>query len=790
MSTTTAAYVCLVHPYCQIHSEYSCFCVCWQESAQCTYGLTIDKNDRRNDRDGRNIGLPNPMDLDSPSPGERELHSTDNPIRDNDLHTPPTLCDPIDIPRPSIIRYSHLPKTGTDNNKQSYIQTPPGTTECNPISPTNINPERQPRTLSKSNEHIIPKNTDTTNYVTPKSINKRLSPIKHNSPVSKRTKRLPHLRDTYNPRSIGSNNQSSTDNTTPENSDDEPAMEICIETSPLTRGNGQRQSSYTSPCTSHNSTQTKEYTRNEGGHEQITQQPTPQRNTNEYTPTQPLARRLFDGRRHSESDDSDASSTTSRTGLYYTATITRNNIERLPSNPQIGPTFLIFDHGTHYHLLWYATTDSNAHRQLKRIARFINATSAGFTECASTKQTVRHIWKFIQYCIRYGLHSVKRCGFKNDSNITKIMNEIKQLEIPDKTDENHPCRQYAESQKEKHKPKRQFKNITQTITDIIKSNNIETQTDWDLKIDYETKMQLMSEFGLRVNNYIQTILKINRAEFTKQIKQKTLLQIYEDILEDNEFTENDIKGAEWLLILFNKNNINIIEFFAWHEIIKTHRYTKINTIVLNGPTNAGKSMLLELMIKPLKPEEIPRERDNSSFHLDQLPAATVATFEEPLITPTNVGTWKLLMEGKPIKTDIKHKDKERINRIPIWITTASPIDNNVDSNEKAQLQQRFKLFKFTKQIEHNIIKNTKSTIPKCPIYLENKHIAALYISLWDDIFTTIQKLDEQYILGDDKLPIKHKCKELLLQPHLQTQLRLLQKREESSETQETTELEH
>lgn len=90
------------------------------------------------------------------------------------------------------------------------------------------------------------------------------------------------------------------------------------------------------------------------------------------------------------------------------------------------------------------------------------------------------------------------------------------------------------------------------------------------------------------------------------------------------------------------------------------RYQKINTIVFQGPTNAGKSLLLELLIKELQPEEIRRERDNSAFHLDQLPNATIATFEEPLITPNNVGTWKLLLEGKQIKTDIKHKDKENI----------------------------------------------------------------------------------------------------------------------------------
>lgn len=55
------------------------------------------------------------------------------------------------------------------------------------------------------------------------------------------------------------------------------------------------------------------------------------------------------------------------------------------------------------------------------------------------------------------------------------------------------------------------------------------------------------------------------------------------------------------------------------------------------------------------------------------------------------------MEGKTVKTDIKHKDKEGIQRIPIWITTASPITNNVEVNERIQILRRIKLFKFKKK---------------------------------------------------------------------------------------------
>lgn len=101
---------------------------------------------------------------------------------------------------------------------------------------------------------------------------------------------------------------------------------------------------------------------------------------------------------------------------------------------------------------------------------------------------------------------------------------------------------------------------------------------------------------------------------------------------------------------------------AWVCAIKDMRYQKINALVLEGCTNAGKSLLLRNITAVFYPTEIPRERDYSNFHLDQLPTATSALFEEPIITPNNVNTWKLLLEGAETSTDIKNFDKELIPR--------------------------------------------------------------------------------------------------------------------------------
>lgn len=212
----------------------------------------------------------------------------------------------------------------------------------------------------------------------------------------------------------------------------------------------------------------------------------------------------------------------------------------------------------------------------------------------------------------------------------------------------------------------------------------------------------------------------------------------------------------WLLELFEKNNINIIEFLAWVTTIKNMELIKINGLVLEGPTNAGKSMIIDNVIRPLKPEDIPRERDNNGFHLDQLPFAACVIFEEPIITPTNVGTWKLLLEGKITKTDQKHRDKEAIERLPIFMTTATPITANIDNKETEQINQRIKIIQFQCTIEHRREEYTRvsysiNTIPKAPRYITSNDFKILYLIYYKEIQKIQQQLRNEHQMNPERL---------------------------------------
>jgi hypothetical protein len=163
--------------------------------------------------------------------------------------------------------------------------------------------------------------------------------------------------------------------------------------------------------------------------------------------------------------------------------------------------------------------------------------------------------------------------------------------------------------------------------------------------------------------------------------------------------DSNTTNVAWLQNLIEYNDINISNFFSKFILIHSMDITKINTFVLRGQTNTGKSLLLSLLLEDTKPTRISREKDRSNFHLDQLPNSTAVIFEEPIIDQTTIGTWKLLLEGSPIPTDMKHTDKELIHRLPIFITTNHQLWNWVSSDDIPLIQQRIMEFELSKRIQ-------------------------------------------------------------------------------------------
>jgi len=118
------------------------------------------------------------------------------------------------------------------------------------------------------------------------------------------------------------------------------------------------------------------------------------------------------------------------------------------------------------------------------------------------------------------------------------------------------------------------------------------------------------------------------------------------------------------------------------------------------------------------------------------------------------------------KTDMKHRDKEGITRIPIWITTASPIDCHVDANETCQLRQRIKTFVFTHSIQHRddvivdaVVSNIQ-TFRRPPTHITTSHFAYVWLQNLHSILQYITSLDAHNTLNPLRIPIPQNLLEL------------------------------
>jgi hypothetical protein len=233
---------------------------------------------------------------------------------------------------------------------------------------------------------------------------------------------------------------------------------------------------------------------------------------------------------------------------------------------------------------------------------------------------------------------------------------------------------------------------------LIESTNATSYEGFQRKIDSSVKIQLLKQLGSQSKSLTIQLVKIYNLQQNMKIRQTHYLEFITDL----DMSKPHIQNMYWLEEIFIQNNISIPHFLRTFLLIQSMFYQIINTLVLKGPTNTGKSMLFKLLLQPMQPTTISREKYRSSFHLDQLPNSTSIIFEEPIIENTTVGSWKLLMEGNTLQTDLKYSDKEDITRLPIFITTNTDLWSWTEDCEREPLQQRFLQFDLTKKIR-NII---------------------------------------------------------------------------------------
>nr|WOX03042.1 nonstructural protein 1 [Psittaciform chaphamaparvovirus 5] len=131
-------------------------------------------------------------------------------------------------------------------------------------------------------------------------------------------------------------------------------------------------------------------------------------------------------------------------------------------------------------------------------------------------------------------------------------------------------------------------------------------------------------------------------------------------------------------------------FHAW--LTKTD--SKRNTIILQGPSNTGKSAFIKGLKQCIPWGEI--VNTNSGFAFEGLLECTIGVWEEPLISVELAEKTKQVMEGMTTSIPVKYKKPQMLPRTPIIVTTNHDIWRFC-TQEEEMFRNRSWIFQWTQQ---------------------------------------------------------------------------------------------
>lgn len=156
--------------------------------------------------------------------------------------------------------------------------------------------------------------------------------------------------------------------------------------------------------------------------------------------------------------------------------------------------------------------------------------------------------------------------------------------------------------------------------------------------------------------------------------------------------ENDARAIHNIL---RRQNINVAEFddYFWKWI--TRQAGKVNTLILQGPSNTGKSVFVRGLVALARAGSI--INTSSPFFAEGICGSNIGIWEEPLLTAENAEMFKLISEGAPMQLPQKFKKPFNHPGCPILITTNHDITRFCDS-ERGTIMNRCRQFWFNNPV--------------------------------------------------------------------------------------------
>ncbi len=409
-------------------------------------------------------------------------------------------------------------------------------------------------------------------------------------------------------------------------------------------------------------------------------------------------------RRRIGTDDDGSSDDDRDGGEYYTA-VFRKNIDHWNPSKSSRISYFISTHGEgtnneHHHVV-FKSSARNYTRSLRAIASALQLTTSEGQKLHATLQPIRSIKRILYYLLRTG--SWRNVGADLKEILNRIMPNITEIKSEPECKITNYLR---EKRKGTFSNKHSSNNVKwEHIQEMIEKYNAHSTKHLSAIMSLEDSKATFQVVGSTWHPMANKVFDAVNAERYRKITTGT----YMDYIKSNQ-EESKPENVEWLEMLLQENNIPVVNFLTWFIMIIDKKLPKINTFVIKGPPNTGKSMLINLLLQGYPQARISRQGELTPFYLQNLVSKPIGIFEEPRILPTTADDMKLLFGGEPLEVQVKNSDSEKLTRKPIFITSNVSLHDCINRIMYEGIKERCVGFSLTKQIgqgrEIDIPKNT------------------------------------------------------------------------------------
>lgn len=356
---------------------------------------------------------------------------------------------------------------------------------------------------------------------------------------------------------------------------------------------------------------------------------------------------------------------------------------------------LIINHLDHYHFVF-----KSVQRVKKRsITRIFNGGNMDMTQLEKGLMTCQPVinWE------NYKAYLVRKY---NDVQLIGTKLQTLYIDLMSCTDTTKDCMELNRTLRQKkntYMPAVKREQKTNYLMDLITQYDTRHVEELKQHLSADQRLDLYHEFGTQWNEAAKLCIEIYNEKL-KKIQESTL---FEDHIQSNNHKHKceeptkttDIDYAcAWFDQLLEVNKINKTEFLQAVTDVMNKKYTRRNTLCIEGPTTTGKTLLLNLIASNYNYGTVQRSGDHSQFFLQNLIKKTLALMEEPRITPITVNDFKELLGGQVLDIHVKHQDDVRLQRIPVLISTNHNLGMYINSIDRDAIYKRTFTFEFNSEI--------------------------------------------------------------------------------------------